>query len=72
MTEEMYQMLHRMLCERAAHYDDRAEDSRDVSGRVTDHEATAAWMAYSSARDMLEYAHDGNFECLSQFDYFGK
>lgn len=67
----MYQMLHRMLSERAAHYDRRAEASRDANGRITDLSALGEYMAYTSARDMLEYAHSGNLECLREFDYFG-
>lgn len=54
MTEEMYQLLHKILTNRA--------DAHD--GRNTD-----MWIAYESALTMIEYAHDGNYECLSQYDY---
>lgn len=57
MTNEMYNELYRMYTERITYYQ-----------RIgLFHEASA----YESARDMLEYAHHDNHECLSQFDYFG-
>lgn len=54
MTEEMYQLLHKILSNRAD-----AHVNND----------TSMWFAYENALTMLEYAHDGNYECLSQYDY---
>ena len=55
MTEEMYKMLRSILNDRAAYW-----QGKDQS----------AWSAYESALTMIEYAHDGNYECLSQFDTY--
>lgn len=56
MTDEMYNTLYRMYTERIAFYT-----------RIgCFHEASA----YESARRMLEYAHNDDHDCLSQFDYF--
>lgn len=54
MNEEMYKLLHRILSDRVI-----ANHGKDQS----------AWIAYESALTMLEYAHDGNYECLVQYDY---
>lgn len=72
MTEEMYQMLHRMLAERRDYYAGCTDASRNEVGRVTDDRALGEYMAYSSALSMLEYAHDDNYECLSQYDSYGE
>lgn len=54
MNEEMYKLLHKILSDRV------------IENYGTDR---SAWIAYESALSMLEYAHDGNLECLRQFDY---
>lgn len=57
MTEEMYKLLRKILQDRAEFYNGISPER---------------WIAYTSVLDMLEYAHDGNYECLAQFDYLGK
>lgn len=57
MTEEMYQMLRQILVDRVIYWDAKNTDM---------------WSAYESVLTMLEYAHDGNKACLSQFDYYGE
>lgn len=56
MTEEMYKLLHSILTDRVIYWDTKNQDM---------------WSAYESALTMLEYAHEGNVECLKQFDYYG-
>lgn len=55
MTEEMYELLRSILNDRVAYWYGK------------DH---SAWSAYESALTMIEYAHEGNYECLSQFDTY--
>lgn len=55
MTEEMYEMLRSILSDRAAYWQGKDQ---------------GAWGAYESALAMIEYAHEGNYECLSQFDTY--
>lgn len=54
MNEEMYKLLHRILSDRVCAAYGKNQD---------------VWVAYESALTMLEYAHDGNYECLCQYDY---
>ena len=54
MTEEMYKLLHSILSDRV------------IENHLKDQ---SAWIAYESALTMLEYAHDGNYECLVQFKH---
>lgn len=57
MDEKMYQLLEKICSDRAAYYEYR--DPVMAS-------------AYGNVLAMLKYAHEGNYECLSQFDYFGE
>ena len=41
---------------------DRAQRCDNVAGACS----------YKSVLSMLEYAHEGNIECLRQFDYYGE
>lgn len=52
MTNEMYNMLHRILSDRV------------IKNYSTDR---SAWIAYESALTMLEYAQKGDYECLAQY-----
>lgn len=52
MTNEMYNMLHRILSDRV------------IESYSTDR---SAWIAYESALTMLEYAQKGDYVCLAQY-----
>lgn len=54
MSTEMYEMLKKIFKARVEHY-------------ISSNPERA--VAYQSALDMLEYAHQDNYESLCQFDY---
>lgn len=40
-----------------------------LNARIDNADDASAWIAWTSASDIVEYALAGNLECLRQFDY---
>ena len=40
-----------------------------LDARIDNAKDTSAYYAWTSARDIVEYALAGNYECLKEFDY---
>lgn len=72
MDEQLVRECLRMFSKRAEDHKERAAYFRhkgEIYLRALEDGTTTA---YENAAIMLEYAIEGNAECLKQFDYFGE
>lgn len=67
--KDIYEELARMFKERSDYYEKAANESESYAVKC---DTLARSAAYYSAWTMLNYARQGNWECLNEFDYYGE